>query len=106
MVFRADLSVIQEVFANFLGKRNSLQFRVDVLNLGNLINKDWGVGEKFTFGSNNNIQPLIARGADAQGRALYRFRNTGTELKTNPLSPNNSLDDVFQLQLSVRYNFN
>lgn len=106
MVFRADLSVVQEVFANFLGKRNSLQFRVDVINFGNLLNKDWGVGDKFTYGSNNNIQPLISRGADAQGRALYRFRNTGSELKTNPLSPNNSLDDVWQLQLSLRYNFN
>lgn len=106
MVFRADLSIVQEVFANFLGKRNSLQFRVDVLNFGNLLNKDWGVGQRFTFGSNNNVQPLIARGADANGKAVYRFRNTGTELKTNPLSPSNFIDDVYQIQFSVRYNFN
>jgi len=106
MVFRADLSIIQEVFANFLGQRNSLQFRVDVLNFGNLLNKDWGVGERFTFGSNNNVQPLIARGADANGKAVYRFRNTGTELKTNPLSPSNFIEDVYQIQFSVRYNFN
>jgi hypothetical protein len=106
MVFRADLSIVQEVFANFLGKRNSLQFRADVINFGNLLNKDWGVGEKFTYGSNNNVQPLIARGADANGQAVYRFRNTGTQLLTNPLSPDNSLNDVFQIQFSVRYNFN
>jgi hypothetical protein len=106
MVFRADLSIIQEVFANFLGKRNTLQFRVDVLNFGNLLNKDWGVGQRFTYGSNNNVQPLIARGADANGKAVYRFRNTGTELKTNPLSPSNFIDDVYQIQFSLRYNFN
>lgn len=106
MVFRADLSIIQEVFANFLGKRNALQFRVDVLNFGNLLNKDWGVGQRFTYGSNNNVQPLIARGADANGKAIYRFRNTGTQLKTNPLSPSNFIDDVYQIQFSVRYNFN
>lgn len=106
MVFRADLSIAQEVFANFLGYRNSLQFRVDVINFGNLLNKEWGVGDKFTYGSNNNVQPLISRGADSQGRALYRFRNTGTQLISDPLSPNNSLDDVWQLQFSLRYNFN
>jgi len=106
MVFRADLSIIQEVFANFLGKRNSLQFRADVINFGNLLNKDWGVGERFTWGSNNNVQPLVSRGADANGKALYRFRNTGSELKTNPLSPSNFIEDVFQVQFSARYNFN
>lgn len=106
MVFRADLSVIQEVFANFLGQRNSLQFRVDVMNFGNLLNKDWGVGERFTYGSNNNVQPLIARPTGTDGKAVYRFRNTGALLKTNPLEPNNSLEDVFQIQFSVRYTFN
>lgn len=106
MVFRADLSIVQEVFTSFLGNRNSLQFRADIINFGNLLNKKWGVGEKFTYGSNNNVQPLVARGADSQGRALYRFRNTGNQLITNPLTPNNSLDDVWQLQFSLRYNFN
>ena len=105
MVFRADLSVVQEVFGDFLGKRNSLSFRVDVLNFSNLLSKSWGVGDRYTYGSNNNVQPLVARGADANGKAVYRFRNTGKELLTNPLSPNNSLDDVWQLQFSVRYTF-
>ena len=106
MVFKADLSIVQEVFANFLGKRNSLQFRVDVINFGNLLNKEWGVGEKFTYSSNNNVQPLIARPTGTDGKALYRFRNTGTALKTDPLTPDNSLNDVWQLQFSLRYNFN
>jgi len=112
MVFRADLSIAQEVFANFLGKRNSLQFRIDVMNFGNLLNKDWGVGQRYTYGTNSNVRPLVvpstAQGgpADAQGRAQYRFQNTGNQLITDPLTPNNSLDDVWQLQFSLRYNFN
>lgn len=112
MVFRADLSIVQEIFANFLGKRNSLLFRVDVINFGNLLNKDWGVGQKYTYGTSSNIRPLLvptsAQGgpADAQGRAQYRFQNTGNQLITDPLTPNNSLDDVWQLQFSLRYNFN
>jgi hypothetical protein len=106
IVFRADLSVAQDVFMNFLGARNSLQFRVDIINFTNMLSKDWGVGDKYTYGSNNNVQPLVARGADSQGKATYRFRNTGTELKTNALTPDNSLNDVWQLQFSVRYSFN
>lgn len=106
MVFKADLSVVQEVFANFLGKRNSLQFRVDVINFGNLLNKEWGVGEKFTYSSNNNVQPLVARPTGTDGKALYRFRNTGTTLNTKALTADNSINDVWQLMFSLRYNFN
>ena len=38
MVYRLDLSVSQDLFKNLGGKRHSLQFRVDILNFGNLLN--------------------------------------------------------------------
>ncbi len=65
MVFRTDLSVSQDVFKNIAGRRNSLQFRVDIANFGNLLNSDWGVGQRLV-----NAQPLDqSRPADASGRA-------------------------------------
>ncbi|MGB2868278.1 MAG: TonB-dependent receptor, partial [Bacteroidota bacterium] len=111
IVYRADLSIIQEVFAEFLGKRNSLQIRADFLNVGNLINKNWGVGQRpvnFATTTAPTAQPLSAQGADASGKALYRLRtNPGTnDLMTNTFEYSNLLADVFQIQLGIRYAFN
>jgi hypothetical protein len=111
MVFRADLSIMQEVFTDLLGKRNSLQIRADFLNVGNLINKNWGVGQRpvnYATTSAPTAQPLSAQGADAEGRALYRLRtNPGTNtLMDHTFQYTNSISDVFQIQLGIRYTFN
>ena len=106
MVYRVDLGIVQELFTDFLSKRNSLQFRVDILNFGNLLNKDWGVSQRFVAASFGNIQPLIARGADAQGKALYRLRNIGSDLVSQTLEQSLSASDVWRIQFSLRYTFN
>lgn len=101
MVYRADLSIMQDLFTNVSGKRNGLQFRVDLLNVGNLINKNWGVGQRLV-----TTQPLIARGADAEGKARYRLRNIGTSLISKTYEPTATESDVFRVQFSLRYSFN
>jgi hypothetical protein len=114
MVFRADLSIVQDVFTDISGIRNGLQFRIDFLNVGNFVSdflnrnfgwdvgKSWGVGQRLV-----TTQPLIARGADSQGRALYRFRNVGSQLLApKSLEQTAGLGDVFRIQFGLRYNFN
>lgn len=101
MVYRADLSIAQDVFSNIFGYRNTLQLRADFLNVGNLLNKNWGVGQRLV-----HTQPLIARGADAGGKALYRLRNIGTELMSKSLEQTLGVADVFRIQFSIRYIFN
>jgi hypothetical protein len=104
MVRRMDLSVGQEIFANLAG-RNSFQIRLDIQNFGNLLNKNWGVGQRIVLSS----QPLSAQGADAQGRAQYRLRtlSTGGDLITTPLESTANLNfDVYRMQVSLRYRFN
>ena len=101
MVFRADLSIAQEVFTDFLGKRNTLQFSINFLNIGNLLNKNWGVGQRLV-----NAQPLIARPADSQGRALYRLRNIGNQLMSTSLEQTLFQSDVYSFQFGVSYFFN
>ena len=104
MVFRADVSVVQEVFADLLEKKQTLQFRLDILNIGNLINKSWGGSQRFV-----SNQPLIVSStaqADAQGKAQYTMRNFSGKLMTTSFEKTNLLADVFSLQLSVKYFFN
>lgn len=103
MVWRADFNFTQEIFSNFGGKRNTLQFRADILNVGNMLNNKWGVGQAMF-----NNRPLIARGADANGEARYRLANvsTGGDLISSTFRDTAGATDVWRLQLGVRYIFN
>ena len=106
LVHRLDLTVSQNVYANIFGRRNTFQVRLDIDNFGNLLNKNWGVGQRLI-----NAQPLIvptaAQGsaADAQGRAQHRLRAINNELMTKSLETTSFLTDVYKMMVSVRYTF-
>ena len=101
-----DLSLAQDFFMTLGGQRHSFQLRADALNFGNLLNSDWGVGQRLI-----NTQPLIVPSstqggpADAAGRAQYRLRVVNNELMTKSLETTASLSDVYRVMFSVRYQF-
>ncbi len=107
MVYRADFSFAQQLFTNIKGKKNALEFRVDILNVGNLLNQDWGIGQTF-----NSTQPLVVpttqQGGpiNANGRPQYRLRNFGTDLITETFRPTAGVADVWRMQFGLRYIFN
>ena len=104
-VTRADFSLTQELFVRSRGWRNGLQFRVDILNVGNLLNKDWGLGDRLVSNT-----PLISPSADAQGRVQYRLRNVIEDgqfkLMYKSFEQTVGTADVYRVQMGVRYNFN
>jgi hypothetical protein len=112
MVWRTDISIAQDLFKNIGGKRHELTFRADILNFFNLLNSDWGVGQRFISGNAPNAQPLIvptaAQGgaADAQGRAQYRLRVVNNELLSKSLEQTAGIGDVYRVQFQLRYSFN
>jgi hypothetical protein len=101
MVFRADVSLIQDLYFDFLNNKNTFQLRLDFINVGNLINNTWGVAEQLV-----TTQPLISRGANSEGEALYRLRVVDGELLKASTRPSATINDVFRIQFGVRYNFN
>jgi outer membrane receptor protein involved in Fe transport len=104
MMFRTDLSITQDVFGDFLEKKHTLQVRLDILNITNLLNKQWGLSQRFI-----NLQPLIVTSgqqADAQGRAQYTMRNISGKLMSTTWEKTAGLSDVYSLLLSVKYFFN
>jgi hypothetical protein len=103
MVFRADLSFAQQLFTNIGGKRNTLEFRMDILNVGNLIDADYGVGKTF-----NSTQPLVTGtpSVSADGRPQYRFRNLGSSLISETYRATAGVSDVWRMQFGLRYIFN
>jgi hypothetical protein len=97
-----DFSVAQDIIATIGKTRHTFQVRADILNFGNLLNDNWGVGQTF-----NSLQPLIARGADTQGRTLYRLRNFGTNLlPSQSFRATTGTGDVYRIQIGFRYIFN
>jgi hypothetical protein len=108
MLRRLDLSVTQDIFKNLGGHRNALQIRADILNFGNLLNHNWGVGQRpsATVNSNNQLQILTNPAVDAQGRSTYRLAVVNNELITRTFQTSAFTSDVYQFMLSVRYSFN
>lgn len=102
MVFRSDFSFAQELSRGIAGKQNGLEMRIDILNVGNLLNHHWGIGQTFVTTS-----PLIISGSpvDATGKGTYRLRTVNGKLIDHTFDPTVSLSDVYRFQLSVRYNF-
>jgi len=106
-VYRADLSLTQELFTDLGKNKNTLQFRADILNVGNLLNSSWGVGQRLVTGT-----PLVARAPaqggpiDADGRPIYRMQNVGDQLITESYQQTLGLSDVYQIQFGLRYIFN
>jgi hypothetical protein len=102
-VHRTDFSVAQDLFFKVKNSTQKFQVRLDILNFGNLLNKNWGGGSAFT-----SLSPLIpaASRVDAQGRALYRLRNIGTNLISSSYIRTSNITDVYRIQIGLRYIFN
>jgi len=100
LVHRLDLGVTQDVMASVGGERHRFQFRIDIVNFGNLLNKNWGVAQRLVSNS-----PLTNPGADAQGRATYRLRVINGQLMNRTLEQTADLNDVYRVMFSVKYFF-
>ena len=106
MVKRLDFSITQDAFANLGGERHRFQFRVDFINFGNLLNKNWGVSQRLVSNS-PLIVPTAAQGGtfDAQGRMQYRMRVINNQLMTRSYEQTSDLNDVYRVMFSVKYFF-
>ncbi|HEY1024558.1 MAG TPA: TonB-dependent receptor, partial [Sphingobacteriaceae bacterium] len=51
---RLDLKFLQDFYITQSGKKHTLQFSADVLNFSNLLNKEWGIRDRFVI--NNPLQ--------------------------------------------------
>ena len=102
---RFDLSVVQEFGIKVGGKRNALQFRVDILNFANMLNDEWGVGDVVV-----TTRPLASAGTTAEGVPQYRIATQVIDGKQVPIRDSfikgASQFDVWTAQIGLRYIFN
>lgn len=91
-----DIRVLQSIHARVMGKKHSFQVSLDILNVGNMLNPEWGL----KFSGRRNIVDFT--GFDAtSGRPMYRLNQAYNTDYFNSFSTNS----VWQMQLGVRYSF-
>jgi hypothetical protein len=105
MLHRFDVSIVQEFFVKVKGKRNTLQFRADILNVANRINDSWGVSQRVT-----NPQILAFSSVNSAGEPVYKLATQknvdgSTTLIKDTYQKNSSVFDVWQAQIGLRYIF-
>ncbi|HMG66665.1 MAG TPA: carboxypeptidase regulatory-like domain-containing protein [Chitinophagaceae bacterium] len=102
---RVDMKFTQDIFTNFGGHKNSLQFTVDIQNALNLISHNWGVRQFFIV--SNPLKYVNATG----GQANYQLATylpagaTSQILLDKTYIHNNSTTSTWNLQLGLRYIF-
>ena len=100
---RFDFTVEQDIFMNVGGKKNTLRFRADILNAANMLNNKWGVGNLTT----GNVMTLAStvNGVPTYRLATQTINGVPTLIQDSFVKAVN-FDNVFQVQLGVRYIFN
>jgi hypothetical protein len=90
-----DVKILQELG---LASQHRVQLSLDILNLTNLLNSDWGV-RKVALASATS--PLTLTGFDANGTPHFNFTGPGNTFVNDP-SPLSR----WRMQLGVKYLFN
>jgi predicted LPLAT superfamily acyltransferase len=106
---RFDAKLLQDIFANFGSeKRYTLQFSVDFLNVGNLINDSWGRYIYNPLASFENVRPLrVNNRGTATSAPVYTLNATSLDdFKTKTtLTKNVSTSSTWGCLLGIRLIF-
>ena len=111
---QVDARLLQDIFTD-LGEnnRNTLQISIDIFNIGNLLNSNWGVIQTA-----NKINPLTYAGYNAQGQPVFTFPylisptrssagvvTDGTKLTQTFRNDTGFVGSRWQAQVGIRYIF-
>ncbi|TCN63918.1 TonB-dependent receptor [Acetobacteroides hydrogenigenes] len=104
---RFDFKLLQDVFTNIGKRRHSLQVSLDLLNVGNLINKDWGVRQTQSIGSYDFT--LLKSTVGTDNKPTFQM-NTITvdgkpQLPTSTYKDVRSTSSTWGALIGVRYTF-
>lgn len=98
---RFDVKILQDIFVNVGGKRNTLQLTADILNFGNLLNSNWGVRKRLTLSNGSILSSRIVANTP-----VFKMVEAGGVLPTKTFSNVNTTSSTWGLQIGLRYTFN
>lgn len=104
MLHRLDLSATQDFYIKIGGRKNNFQFRADILNFTNFINKNWGISQRVTNANVLNYRTTTANVPFYQLATQVEPNGTRVLIK-DTFQKNASTFDVWQAQFTLRYIF-
>jgi len=105
---RFNLQILQDFKIKTGQQTNTLQFSLNIMNLGNLINNSWGI---IKSNSACNYGKLLQfNEVNAQGEPVYTMatikKDDQTILPYKTFEDNRTSENCWQLQIGIRYIFN
>ena len=101
-----DVRYAHDFIVKVGGVKNTLQFNVNVNNLGNLLNSHWGyyqVGNRSITGSYNNLRPLVRSSIDPDGVPVFK---TAVAADASTWEYSKNYGSLWYLQIGLKYMFN
>lgn len=101
-----DLKIAQDIFTNIANRKNTLQFTLDIMNLGNLLNPSWGIFKQIN--SSAILAPANTAALTPGGTTVPTFRmaTIGGVPVSETFRDNNSITSTYYMQFGLRYIFN
>ncbi|MXV52328.1 TonB-dependent receptor [Pedobacter sp. HMF7647] len=103
---QVDVRFTQDIFKNVGGKKNTFQFTWDVFNIGNLINKDWGLVQ--TVNNSSILVPTNTANLTPGGttKPTFRLATYQNQLITKSVNDLQTTLSTYYMQFGFRYIFN
>ncbi|TKC06620.1 TonB-dependent receptor [Pedobacter polaris] len=104
---QVDFRLTQEIFKNVGATKNTIQFTMDIFNVGNMLNKDWGA---FNFVNSSQILvPQNVTGTtpiSATTKPTFRLATANGDILRETFGTTQTISSTFYMQFGLRYNFN
>ncbi|MFM2117740.1 MAG: hypothetical protein RL316_930, partial [Bacteroidota bacterium] len=103
---RLDLKILQDLFTNIKGTKNTLQFSIDIFNAGNLVDPGWG---KLKTINNSRVLAITNATSLIPGGTVlpvYRLASANGDIITKTFRDNISTASTYSIQFGLRYLFN
>src|SRR5690606_3702249 len=99
---RVDIRILQDIYTNIGGRRNTLQLSVDIVNLGNLLNSEWGIQENL-----NGVENLfsVADQTPLTGVPILNMSTVSGNLVNTPFQNASNFNTTWSMQVGLRYIF-
>lgn len=102
---RVDARLLQDFFLNVGGKKHTLQFSVDVINLPNLLNRNWGIRDGFTVNNPLSLKSITAAGTPTYNLVEVTLEDGSKGLVTDAFRKNTGFSTTWGMQIGLRYIF-
>lgn len=100
---QVDFRLTQDVFKNVGATKNTVQFSVDIFNVGNMLNKSWG-----TVNFVNNAAILVPQNVNsisATTKPTFRLNQANGDIVRETFGTSQTISSTFYMQFGIRYNF-